>query len=244
MYSWLSESELWLTLVTMSLILGLLIFKPGSRKKVLYKESIKKKLQLVNGETQPHKVVSLENSMIKVAGQWLLNEKSRQPLSVYQSFENSLTSWIRGYPSLNLLQQLEVLRLYMEARRAASTAGRSWELRLPSHLGKVNLRFPWKVIIPLLNYLIASADKGSNLILEIEEDVHSIHIYLKDGGESYDKGQNAGIVIPDKYSIEGMQEALVHFDTFYGANGQREWLCNRSGEYTLHLKLSKNMAIQ
>jgi hypothetical protein len=231
-------------LVTLGLIMGLLVYKPGSRKIGLYRESIKRQLNLVNWEKKVLREVLLENTMVKVAGEWLVEEKSAQPLSVYKSFENSLICWIRGYPALNLFQQLEVLRLYMEARRSDSTLGRSLELRMPSHLGKVNLRFPWKVILPLLNHLIDKADRGSNLIVEFEDDAYSIHIYIKDDGESHDKGQIAGIDVPNKYNISGMQEALAHFDAFYGNNGQRMWLCNRYDEYTLLLKLNKNSAIE
>ncbi len=244
MNNWLTGSEPWLMLVTLGLILGLLVYKPGSRKIGLYRESIKRQLNLVNWEKKVLREVLLENTMLKVAGEWLVEEKSAQPLSVYKSFENSLICWIRGYPALNLLQQLEVLRLYMEARRTDSTLGRSFELRMPSHLGIVNLRFPWKVILPLINHLINSVDKGSNLIIEIEDDTYSIHIYVKDDGESHEKGQSIGDTLPTKYRIDGMQHALSYFDDFYGIHGQRAWLCNRYGEYTLHLKVNKSAAIR
>ena len=243
MNDWLNGSEPWLVVLTLGVVIGLLVFKPQGRKIGFYRDSIKKQLLLVSWERQDKKDILLENSMVKEAGEWLVEEKSAQPLSVYKSFENSLICWIRGYPALNLLQQLEVLRLYIEARRSALNAGRSLELRLPSHLGKVNLRFPWKVILPLINHLIESKDMGNNLIIEIADDSHSIHIYIKDDGESHDKGQSIGETIPAKYRIDGLQHALSYFDAFYGNHGQKMWLCNRFGEYTLHLKANKSAAI-
>ena len=114
----------------------------------------------------------------------------------------------QGYPALNLLQQLEVLRLYMEARKKTdSTLGEVLNCEC-LHTLKSQLAVSRKVILPkLINHLINSVDKGSNLIIEIEDDTYSIHIYVKTMVKVSEKGQSIGDTLPTKYRIDGMQHA-------------------------------------
>ena len=96
--------------------------------------------------------------------------------------------------------------------------------------------------MPLLNHLIDVHDEESNLIIELEDDGQYLHFFIKDDGESHNKGQITSAAIPDKYRIPGMVEALSHFEKIYGTSGKWTWLCNRLGEYTLHLQVQKSVA--